>query len=232
MAFVALLAGGIVISISTALKVWNRVAEANELNQEARAVMEIISRDLRNAYVGFNRNGGFFVGAPAEDVGSSTDELFFTTQSTSASDLGLLPEEMLAAWDQSEEVPVSDYVGVLWRWEGEEGLCRTTFVMPGLETEEQSESEAEQADDTGLNVSGEIGSEFVSNAIEELRFAYYDGESWQTSWDSRDNDNYPPQAVAIEFVLRDPSERENERGRRVSNEARHTFRSIVTLPQR
>jgi hypothetical protein len=233
MTFVALLAGGIVISISTALKVWQRVKEANELNQEARAVMEMISRDLRTAYVGMKRNGGFFLGAPPETGGSDLDTLFFTTQSSSAADLGLLPEEMLTDWDPQVETPVSDFVGVLWEWQEEArdgggGLYRTTFMMPSLEITQQGETEEE--DEGNPLVSGEYASEFVTDAVEELRFEYFDGESWAGSWDSRDQANRPPQAVAIEFTLRDLQDRGNDPRARVSKEKRRTFRTVVTLP--
>ena len=230
MTFVALLAGGIVISISTALKVWRRVAEANELHQEARAVMELISRDLRGAYFGLYHNAGFFLGMPAETSDAPIDSLYLTTQTSSAAEVGLLPDEFLEGWDQTIEAPVTDLAGVFWGWQkggagparAPEGLYRTTFVMPVLAGEE--------AEEESLAVTGEVSSEFVSDAVEELRFEYFDGESWAPEWDSREQENRAPQAVAIEFVLHDPRDRENVRRTQVSNDEQRTFRSVVTLP--
>ena len=230
MTFVALLAGGIVISISTALKVWKRVAETNELHQEARAVMELISRDLRGAYLGLQHNAGFFLGMPAATSDRPMDSLYLTTQTSSAAEVGLLPDEILKDWDQTVEAPVTDLAGLFWGWQESgtgaertpEGLYRTTFVMPVL-TDEEAEEES-------LAVTGEVSSEFVSEAVEELRFEYFDGESWASEWDSRERENRAPLAVAIEFVLRDPRERENIRRSGVSNDEQRTFRSVVTLP--
>ncbi len=231
MTFVALLAGGIVISISTALKAWKRVAEANELNQEARAVMELMARDLRGTYLGLQRDTGFFLGLPAETSGAPIDSLYFTTQSSAAARVGLLPEEVLEDWDQTMEAPVTDLAGVFWGWEegttgpGRQpgGLYRTTYVMPVLEQEEEEAQES-------LVVTGEVGSELVSEAVEELRLEYYDGESWGTEWDSRERENRAPLAAAIEFVLRDRREGENVRRSQVSNDEHRTFRAVVTLP--
>ncbi len=244
MTFVALLASGIVISISTALKVWKRAAEANELNQEARAVMELLSRDLRCAYLGWDRyrQAGFFMGgAPQEDNQVPLEALYFTTQSTSAAETGLLPDDVLKDWDPQQNPPVTDLVGVRWEWhegtaDAPEGLYRVTSVMPQLEVPE----------DEKTAVTGEVSSELVSDAVEELKFQYLDDQSWSATWDSTggafetakkagEQDTSPqvhrlPDAVAIEFVLRDPSQRENVPRGRVSKDKQHTFRTVVTLP--
>jgi prepilin-type N-terminal cleavage/methylation domain-containing protein len=243
MTFVALLASGIVISISTALNVWKRTAEANELNQEARAVIELLSRDLRCAYLGLDHQTGFFIGGAPQEGESPMDALYFTTQSTSAAELGLLPDDVLKDWDPQLDPPVTDLVGVRWEWhEGTadtpEGLYRVTSVMPQLEVPEDEETA----------VTGEVSSEFVSDAVEDLRFQYLDEGAWSTSWDSTgaafdiaqqvgEEDTSPqvnhlPQAIAIEFVLRDPSVGENVPRGRVSKDKQHTFRTVVTLPSR
>jgi len=241
MTFVALLASGIVISISTALKVWKRAAEANELNQEARAVMELLSRDLRCAYLGWDRQAGFFIGGAPQDTEAPMDALYFTTQSTSAAETGLLPDDVLKDWDPQQEPPVTDLVGVRWEWhegtaDAPEGLYRVTSVMPQLEVPADESTAA----------TGEVSSEFISDAVEDLKFQYLDDESWSTSWDStgsaldttrkvgeQDTSTQVgklPGAVSIEFALRDPSAGENVPRGRVSKDKQHTFRTVVTLP--
>jgi len=243
MTFVALLASGIVISISTALKVWKRTAEANELHQEARAVMELLSRDLRCAYLGLDHQAGFFLGGAPGESETPMDALYFTTQSTSAAETGLLPDDVLKDWDPQQEPPVTDLVGVRWEWhegtaDAPQGLYRVTSVMPQLEVSEDESTAA----------TGEVSWELVSDAVEELSFKYFDDGSWSTSWDStgsafdttkkvgeQDTSTQVhrlPQAVAIEFVLRDPSARENVPRGGVSKDEQHTFRTVVTLPTR
>ena len=217
MVFVALLAGGIVITVSTALKVWSKVLQANEINQEARAIVELLSRDLRGAYLGRNQDTGVFAGgAPIEDFGGLTlvDTLELTTESSAAGNVALLPEEVRSEWNQEEQPPISDLALVRWEWrearaDRPAGLYRVRAVATHLEAETELGIEEPR---------GGVSEELISSAVESLRLQYYDGENWMPSWDSREQDNRLPQAVAIELELA-PEDREQTR----------TFETVVSI---
>jgi hypothetical protein len=196
MAFVALLAGGIVISISTCLTVWRHSEEASELNQEARAILGVLSRDIRGAYLGLYRNAGLFYGMPAGEDGRG-DTLELTTESSGAGRAALLPDELQEEWEQGLRPPVTDYVSVRYELlaaSGEQpaGLYRTTMVVPVAEP-----AMGDRADVT------ETTRELISTGVTGLRFDYFDGEQWWDQWDSYLAGNRLPHAVALRFVLTD-----------------------------
>jgi len=210
MTFVALLASGIVISISTCLNVWKRSAEAADLNQEARAVMEMISRDIHASYMGLGRDAGFFRGFPSQLGEAQIDSLEFTTESSDAWRVSLLPDE-LRSGRQNSRPPVTDFVGVRYEWGGgqdmPEGFYRTTWVVPGGRA-------------VGGISEGSPSSELVSRALTSLRFRYFDGTQWVASFDAYQGGFRPPFAVFAQLTLRD------ERGRD------HGFQTIVPVAYR
>ncbi|GEM_PF-2043261 len=213
MTFVALLAGGIVITISTCLNVWARADEAATLNQEARAVLQMIGRDLRDAYLGLHRTAGYFIGTPAGDRGRS-DALELSTHSSAADRSALLPDELRALWAQGLGPPLTDFVGVRYvlreaSEQGPAGLYRELAVVPVAAHEMVHRQQMTW-----------MKAELLSTRVRELRFRYYDGQDWWTQWDSELWGNRLPQAVAVAFIITD------ERGRA------HTFRSIVPLAAR
>ena len=216
MIFVGLLAAGIVITISTALNVWGKMLRTNEVNQEARAVMELLTRDIRDTYLGRNRDQGYLAGgAPVDELGdlaapgttsdvsqaeAPVDTLELTTASSSAENTSLLPEEVRSAWDQEVRPPVSDLMLVRWAERSEEagqraGLYRIRAVAsnPQLGTTDPT---------TGQEI-GVVSKELISDAVESLHFAYFDGENWLSAWDSRAQVNALPQAVVVQLVLND-----------------------------
>jgi hypothetical protein len=205
MTFVGLLAAGIVITISTALRVWNRAMRMADLQQEARAVTGLLSRDIRGAYLGLPPDvTGYFLGSTEEtgvtaQAAPPIDTLELTTESSSLAEVALLPDEVREDWDQQVRPPVTDMVGVRWEWLAAdggqpEGLYRVTSVVPSAEPEINL--------DTGAEV-GQVTEELISTQVQELRFRYYDGEAWQESWDWRETGNSLPLAVSIELVMRE-----------------------------
>lgn len=198
MTFVALLVSGIVISISTCLHVWRWAIQSADVNQEARAVLEIISRDLRGAYSGLTGDAGFFVGTPARLGEPSFDTLELSTGSGSLSRLALLPErdEPGSEWSLPT---TSDVLGVRYQWQSggadlPEGLYRTAWAAP-LSTVRSVES---------------YQSELISHALTSLQFRYFDGEQWLTSYDARYRASRPPAAVLVALTLLDERHREHE----------------------
>ena len=214
MTFVALVATGIAVSISTCLKVWRSSLEAAELSQEARAVMQMLSRDIRGAHVGLARDAGYFWGTPAEETGTSIDTLELCTESSAPSRLALLPEEVRGEWDQAARPPLSDYVGVRYEEravEGDEpaGLYRIAYVVPG--------ADPDLPEELGLEPTS---TELVSTTVVALSFQYLDGEEWTESWETNLEDTRLPRAVAIELTLRDERERD------------HAYQTIVPVAAR
>lgn len=197
MSFVALLAVGITLTISTCLNVWRRSVEAAELNQEARAIVELLSRDVSGTYLGLERNAGYLVGIPAGEGQRAVDALVMCTGNSNLARAALLPEDLRATWDLATHPPVTDYVAVSYRWlddsaDAPEGLYRTAQVVPRgyfpLEV---------------LPVTGEMTPELISEAVVGLEFSYFDGEEWAGSWATTEEDTRLPWAVAVELVLRD-----------------------------
>jgi hypothetical protein len=214
MTFVAVLASGIALSISTCLNVWRRSQEAAELNQEARAIVELLSRDIRGAYLGLEKNAGYFIGKAPDIQESKVDTLELCTESSAVARAALLPDEVRAGWDQSGQPPVTDYVAVRYTFlepEGDApaGLYRSWHAVPVAQSAE-SEADASQA----------LNWELVSEAVVALTFLYYDGESWSGGWETAEDDPQLPLAVAIELTLRDA------RG------SDHVYQSIVPIAAR
>jgi prepilin-type N-terminal cleavage/methylation domain-containing protein len=203
MSFVALLAGGIVLSISTCLKVWRRSLEAADLNQEARAVLETISRDVRGATLGPDRSSGLFQLTPAAQGYPPFDVLELSTESSSVSRLGLLPDELLPA-DQESRPPVTDYVQVRYEWHEAEpgspaGLYRTITPVP-----------APVIRGTQPPLIAPTNAELISTSVTQLRFRCYDNAEWFDEWDAPVRRDRLPAVVLVELAILDQRQREHE----------------------
>jgi hypothetical protein len=215
MSFVALLAAGITLTISTCLNVWRRSVEAAELNQEARAIIELLSRDISGTYLGLERKAGYLMGFPAEDGKRAVDTLVMCTESSNLSRAALLPEDLRATWDLATHPPVTDYVTVTYEWltaaaDAPAGLYRTAQLVP----------RGYLAMMEPPLVTGEMAPEPISEAVVGLRFSYFDGEQWADSWATTEEDTRLPSAVAIELVLRD------------ARESDHVYQTIVPIRTR
>jgi hypothetical protein len=85
--------------------------------------------------------------------------------------------------------------------------------------------------DSGQVSSPDEFSQLVANEIAEIRFRYFDGESWLTSWDSEENGGFPP-AVEVVIVL-DPRRMSDGRNYAYSGfdqQAMEIYRNVVHLP--
>ena len=204
MAFVGLLAGGIALSLSTCLKVWRRSQEAADLNQEARAIVSLLSRDIRSAYLGLYRDAGHFFGIPAEAEGTPIDDIYLTTESPSAGRTAFLPDEMRLGWEDGSHAPVTDYVAVSYEWLTESddlspGLYRTTKVAPS-----PRQWVGDDVWETGETT------QLVTTNLVFLEAWYYDGTEWLAEWDTQTGRRALPRAVVILFALRDARDFEHE----------------------
>lgn len=215
MTFVAVLVSGITLSISTCLKVWQRAQETAELNQNARAILEVLSRDVRGAYLGLQRRAGYFLGGVSEGTGSlfgGDAVLEFTTESSAITKAGLLPVEERE--EDVEEIgpPVTDFVAVRYELRSQtatdrDGLYRATWVVPIAEWLEEQPAETEA-----------VSLELISESVVAFTMTYYDGESWLDEWATTEENLRLPGAVAVELTLLDT--RYNE----------HVYQSIIQIP--
>jgi prepilin-type N-terminal cleavage/methylation domain-containing protein len=214
MTFVAVLVSGITLSISTCLKVWQRAQETAELNQDARAILEVLSRDVRGAYLGMYRRAGYFLGGAPEDedpLTSRGDLMEFTTESSAITQAALLPEEERAEDLQEIGPPVTDFVAVRYELRRDTGtsrggLYRVTWVAPIAEWLEEQPAES-----TAVSV------ELISESVVDLTLRYFDGEAWAEDWTTAEGNLQLPGAVAVELTLLDL--RDNE----------HVYQSIISI---
>ncbi len=233
MACVGLVAGGITLSISTCINVWNKAGEAAELNQEARAILELISRDLRAVYFGLDQETGYVIaqasqsgetaGSPSisgEAAGAQVASLELATHGSALERFTLLPDELRGDWDQATRPPLTDYVEVSYRWVEETtdrvaGLYRMTSAVPFAGAKPTAGEETEEAEPAGL-----ISQELISSSVSGLQFKFYDGkdEKWLDAWDSRTEKGHPLWAVWVELKVKDARGRD------------HAFETTVPLP--
>lgn len=200
MSFVAALVGGIALTVSTALKVWDRSQEIAEINQEARSVFEVLSRDLRGAYLGLTNNGGYFLGGVGSQHLNTSQSFEFTTESSSLTRLALLPPTDIEDWDLETEVlppPVTDFVAVRYSVieatpDMSPGLYRLTWAAPTPEWVEERRSESEA-----------FRIELISPSVNSVRLWYFDGEEWLSAWTTDERNLRLPNAIAVELTLLD-----------------------------
>jgi hypothetical protein len=208
MVFVALVASGIVISISTCLNVWDWATQAAETNQEARAILDLLSRDIQSSYPGLDQRAGYVLSQGAASGGAPINMLELSTQSSGVSRIALLPEEELPAWDDPGRPPVTDYVIVSYEGQKAGGdepaeLYRSVSVVPTART--QLELEA------GEPTAYQVSSELISSSVVELRYQFYDGleQEWVGGWDTAAEPDRPLLAVSVKLVLRDARKRDH-----------------------
>ncbi len=214
MTFVVVLVSGITLSISTCLKVWQRAQETADLNQDARAILEVLSRDVRGAYLGLHRRAGYFLGGATEEADSLTGRsglMEFTTESSTMTRAALLPKEERSEDLQEIGPPVTDFVAVRYELRRDTGtsrggLYRVTWVVPIAEWIEEQPPE-----------SAAVSIELISEAVVGFAMRYYDGEAWLDDWTTAEDNFRLPGAVAVELTLLDP--RDNE----------HVYQSIIPI---
>lgn len=190
------------------------------MNQEARAILEVLARDVRGAYLGLHRTGGYFIGGSGANRDASEGDrelLEFSTESSSMGRAALLPElAMPEPLDEPKQTgpPVTDFVAVRYEMrertlDRPEGLYRFTWVAPAAEWLEVKRS-----------VSDAVSAEMISPAVTSVRLRYFDGEGWLSSWTTSEDNLRLPEAVAVELSLLDT--RENE----------HVYRTVVAIASR
>jgi hypothetical protein len=212
MTFVVVLISGITLTITTCLKVWDRSRETADFNQEARAVIEALSRDIRGAYLGLHRRGGYFLAAAGREGQEATPTLEFTTESSSIVRAALLPEPARGQAGEQLGAPATDFVAVRYELLDEReadrpGLYRTTWVAPSANW---------LAEPPPLDEA--VGIELISASVVALRLRYWNGDSWTDGWETSEDNLRLPEAVAVQLSLLDA--RGNE----------HVLESVILVP--
>lgn len=74
----------------------------------------------------------------------------------------------------------------------------SSVASGGLYRRQVDRAVASHAGDSGLVATPDGNSELVASEVADIRFRYFDGENWQSQWDSEENGGFP---TAIEFIL-------------------------------
>ncbi|MFB3880239.1 MAG: type II secretion system protein GspJ [Armatimonadota bacterium] len=221
MSFVGVLIGGIALSITTCLNVWDRSRETADLNEEARAVIEVMSRDIRGAYLGLHRRGGYFLATPGVARTQLGPSLEFTTESSTVTRAALSPEAVGPASQAGP--PTTDYVAVRYQLLDAKqverpGLYRLSWASPRADWLEAAPAE-EQA----------MAVELISEAITDLRLRYWDGGQWRDEWETTADNLRLPDAVAVELTI--ALTRLDDRNRPYGA-SEHVYQSVISVPAR
>lgn len=178
---VAIFAGIVAVLYGTFATSSSTVEQAEQVRDgtdAARTLLNRITTDLANAYVNSGVAGTFLYGRKAEDEETKQrfDSVFLTT---------------LTNWRRPDTKEME-----LWEvgYSFQDKQDGTGRVMLRREKRELS------ADAPPL----EGGVEYeLTDAVEELRFRYYDGSSWSDEWDTKQK-NKLPKAVEVLVVLAGP----------------------------
>jgi type II secretory pathway pseudopilin PulG len=105
-------------------------------------------------------------------------------------------------------------------------------VPGGLYRREIDRAVASYMGDTSLLSDPDQYTNLIANEVAQMSFRYFDGEEWQTEWDSEENGGFP---VAVEVLLVIDSERSAAGGEVYTyngfdGETMETYRTVVHLP--
>ena len=84
-----------------------------------------------------------------------------------------------------------------------DGIQFTQIASGGLFRRQIDRAVAAYSGDTGLASAPDGYSELVAGEVAEIRFRYFDGDNWQSAWDSDEKGGFPP-AVEVTLVI-DPT---------------------------
>ena len=266
----------VVLSIATAIRLYmmtlTEQQRAIERKQIARAVVEMISNDLRagiqykaadysdleNLVATQLTSQNIQLPAPGSEEEESSGEqeepepvvdeeqVSFRPTLLGTSDFVLLDISRLPRLDQynplvanqdAEVQSPSDIKSLAYFVSFEASKRKSDVkysqsVAPGgLYRREIDRAVASFRGDTNIMRSPDEFAKLIAGEIAQLRFRYFDGEEWQTEWDSTENGGFPP-AIEITLVL-DPSrmfDGQNYSYAGFDQQNMESYRSVVHLP--
>ncbi|PIW16106.1 MAG: hypothetical protein COW34_06155 [Armatimonadetes bacterium CG17_big_fil_post_rev_8_21_14_2_50_66_6] len=174
----AVLIGGLTMSLGNGLNAWERGKLQSSRAQEVRVAMDLLAGDLRNAVLSPDRPLTWFVGTDQSDLNGDHDELSCTTDSQPLElYLGVNPTSADAT------APTSDLAEVQYRVELSDpsngGLIRRRQNPP----DEDQEAGGDEA--------------VVSKWVTSLNLRYYDGEQFVDDWETSEENQQLPLSVEI-----------------------------------
>jgi general secretion pathway protein J len=155
MTVVAVLAAAVVSVFSTGLQVWEKVQRESDENQEAAAVLEILSSDIRGAWLG-----------PAGKEGN-----FVSQQGSSSSEITAAALTFTSLVSKREAGRVSEFVEISYRLDYKNGiLYRSLIPVPGADVEQPAVLKTE------------LEEEEITDDVLEFTVRCWDGADWQERW--------------------------------------------------
>ena len=112
-----------------------------------------------------------------------------------------------------------------------DGVQFAAVASGGLYRRQIDRAVASYAGDSGLVGDPDQYSELVAGEVAEIRFRYFDGDSWQSEWDSEENGGFPP-AVEVIVVI-DPNRSTSNQDYQYSGYNSATmelYRTVIHLP--
>ena len=141
-----------------------------------------------------------------EEVAAFRPALFGNERSI-ALDISRLPRmdqyNSIIAGDNSEEQTPSDVKTLSYFFSdanpsNNDGVQFTSVAAGGLYRRQIDRAVASLAGDSGLVATPDDNSDLVASEVADIRFRYFDGEDWQSDWDSEELGGFP---TAIEVIL-------------------------------
>ena len=141
-----------------------------------------------------------------EEVAAFRPALFGNERSI-ALDISRLPRmdqyNSIIAGDNSEEQTPSDVKTLSYFFSdanpsNNDGVQFTSVAAGGLYRRQIDRAVASHAGDSGLAATPDDNSDLVASEVADIRFRYFDGEDWQSDWDSEELGGFP---TAIEVIL-------------------------------
>ena len=113
----------------------------------------------------------------------------------------------------------------------EDGVQFTNVVPGGLYRRQIDRAVAAHAGDTGITSTPDENSDLVAGEVAEVRFRYFNGDGWQTEWDSEENEGFPT-AIEITLVIdpRRSTSDEDYQYNGFDSVVMEQYRSVIHLP--
>lgn len=178
----ALVSAGVAIIMSTCLSAWRAGQERDALSQEANAILDTISQDVRSAFTG---RKGFLVAAEEQ---AGVFALDCTTLSRRMQRLLYLSESGEPANENMSDLAQVAYFAEPAGEEGAFALYRQEICPPLPEPLAEEDRDPEQA-------------QLLSKTVAALTLRFCDGQDWLDQWDTTESEGTASLPAAVEISL-------------------------------
>ena len=111
------------------------------------------------------------------------------------------------------------------------GVQFTRVASGGLYRRQVDRAVAAYSGDAGLVSAPDDYSDLVASEVAEIRFRYFDGDNWQSAWDSEEQEGFPP-AVEVTLVI-DPTRSTSGQDysyNGFNSASTESYRTVIHLP--